>query len=561
MTKVMSDPSTKSKRAKGERAQKPTLTPAAEKYARGSVEMSKRDLKNKPKRLRMTMESLNEGIIASSEANAAAEVLLPADEGMIEADDSFKTFKLKQSTIREEVDINTASKMLDLKLTKFGPYRTSYSRNGRFMLMAGQKGHVAVMDCHRMTLGAEMQLQETVHDVCYLHNESLFAVAQHKYAYIYDSKGAEIHCMKKHERPHRLDFLPYHFLLVTTGHSGWVKWHDVSTGEYVAGYSSGHGPCRVLKHNPYNAVSFMGHANGVVSLWSPAAGKPLASMFCHKSPVTDLALDRSGQYLVTAGADKFLKVWDIRTYRCLHAYKPDKPVSCVDVSDKGLIAIGVGRCVQVLKDAFMRPTDVTYLRHEISSGGAPLSSGSSVAASVQSLKSSVSLNNVAFRPFEDVLAVGHSHGVSTLVVPGAGEANFDSMENNPYQNPRQRRESEIQSLLYKLKPDMISLDPFFVGTVDKDSRALQADQRELLSAANNGLQKGKKEKNRKRGRNKISAKLRRKQKNVVDAQTVKLKEEIRKREDEIAKSKGVFKKEERMLDKFSALKRFQKNPQ
>ena len=33
----------------------------------------------------------------------------------------------------------------------------------------------------------------------------------------------------------------------------------------------------------------------------------------------------------------------------------------------------------------------------------------------------------------------------------------------------------------------------------------------------------KKEKNKKRGRNKISAKLRRKQKNVVDAQTIKLK--------------------------------------
>ena len=34
----------------------------------------------------------------------------------------------------------------------------------------------------------------------------------------------------------------------------------------------------------------------------------------------------------------------------------------------------------------------------------------------------------------------------------------------------------------------------------------------------------KQEKNRKRGRNKISAKLRRKQKNVVDAQSIKLKE-------------------------------------
>jgi U3 small nucleolar RNA-associated protein 7 len=72
-----------------------------------------------------------------------------------------------------------------------------------------------------------------------------------------------------------------------------------------------------------------------------------------------------------------------------------------------------------------------------------------------------------------VLGIGHSHGFSTVVVPGAGEANFDSFESNPFIKSKQRNEAEIQSLLNKLSPDMIGLDFKFVGTVDQDIQALQ----------------------------------------------------------------------------------------
>lgn len=69
----------------------------------------------------------------------------------------------------------------------------------------------------------------------------------------------------------------------------------------------------------------------------------------------------------------------------------------------------------------------------------------------------------------------------------------------------------------------IYADQSFVGLVDKDQNTLVAEQREIFTSANAKVLE-KKEKNRMRGRNKISAKLRRKQKNVIDAQTVKLKE-------------------------------------
>jgi len=69
-----------------------------------------------------------------------------------------------------------------------------------------------------------------------------------------------------------------------------------------------------------------------------------------------------------------MKVWDLRKFALLHAYKPERPVVSLDISDTGLLAMGVGRTAQVLKDAFTKPTDVTYLTHEIRTPSAAMAS-------------------------------------------------------------------------------------------------------------------------------------------------------------------------------------------
>lgn len=144
-----------------------------------------------------------------------AEILLEHEAGFLEPEGELeRTYKVRQDEIRDNVAIETAKKGFELKLEDLGPYRADYTRNGRELLLAGRKGHVATMDWRKGKLGCELQLGETVRDARWLHNNQYFAVAQRKHVYIYDHAGVELHCLNKYIEPLFLDFLPYHFLLV-----------------------------------------------------------------------------------------------------------------------------------------------------------------------------------------------------------------------------------------------------------------------------------------------------------------------------------------------------------
>lgn len=104
-----------------------------------------------------------------------------------------------------------------MNLDQLGPYRCDYTPNGRHLILAGRRGHIATLDWQSGTkkLITEIQVRETVRDVKWLHNNQYFATAQKNYVFVYDANGTEIHRLKDHKEVQRLEFLRYHFLLAT----------------------------------------------------------------------------------------------------------------------------------------------------------------------------------------------------------------------------------------------------------------------------------------------------------------------------------------------------------
>ena len=170
----------------------------------------------KDKKLRSKLRSLEDKYKDAAVKAKDAEILLENESGLLEPEGELeRTYKVRQDQLRPNLSIETAKKGFELKLNDLGPYVADYTRNGRSLLLAGRKGHVATMDWRAGELKCELQLGETVKDVKWLHNDQYFAVAQKKYVYIYDHAGVELHCLQKHIEVNHMQFLPYHFLLAT----------------------------------------------------------------------------------------------------------------------------------------------------------------------------------------------------------------------------------------------------------------------------------------------------------------------------------------------------------
>lgn len=479
----------------------------SDKYQRGGVQ--KKGRRARDKRLEAGLRRIDQQYKDAVKAAAGTDMLLQEEVGVLEADGMEKTYQYKQDQIKAAVDVSTANKRFDLALPH-GPYTLNYSRNGRGLLLGGGKGHVASMDWRTGKLECELQLGETVHAVQYLHNDQFFAVAQQKYTYIYDRTGVEVHRLNQHTDCTRLAFLPYHFLLVTAGRSGMLKYHDVSTGEMVSEFKTKLGPTRALKQNPWNAVMHLGHGNGTVSLWLPSMPTPLAKIQACRGPVTDIAVDREGKYMVVLGSDKRVKVWDLRKMAEMDTYMSPTPASSLDISDTGMVVSTWGPHATIWKDMFRTRQTAPYMTH---------------------LMPGTRLERAQFVPFEDILGVGHLKGFASLIVPGSGEANFDALELNPYELAKQRQELEVRLLLNKLAPDTIALDPNVIGQVDKRASSIRLKAGQIQEVAAGEKKEGETEpgirpevapKN-----SKLRSHLRKRSQNVIDQRKVRLERNLR----------------------------------
>ncbi len=341
------------------RSGRPLRLPAGTKAGPAPVDTTKYDkgpgiseaslAKIRNEKLKRRLEENESHARYAATSAAEAEMLQPLSRGTLEADPNSvaQTWQFTQRDVAENVQEGAKKKAFELKMEEFAPYSVDYTRNGRHLLLGGRKGHLALFDWHKFKLSTEIHVRETVRAVKFLHNESMFAVAQKKYVYIYDNQGIELHVLKHHIEPSVLDFLPYHYLLVSSGKDGFLRYQDVSIGNIVAEWRTKHGEAVAMRQNPQNAVMHLGHADGVVSLWTPNQSTAVVQMLCHKAPVQALAIAPNGHQMVTSGLDGKVRVWDMRTYKELHSYFTVRPAETIDISQTGMLALGYGPHIQV----------------------------------------------------------------------------------------------------------------------------------------------------------------------------------------------------------------------
>jgi U3 small nucleolar RNA-associated protein 7 len=218
--------------------------------------------------------------------------------------------------------------------------------------------------------------------------------------------------------------------------------------------------------------------------------------------------------MVTAGQDCKMAVWDIRMFKEVNSYYTRAPAASLAISDTGLTAVGWGTHTTIWKDL--------YSKHE------------AVQEKVQSPYmvwggEGKRIERVRWCPLEDILGVGHDDGFSSLIIPGAGQANFDAFAANPFETVKQRQESEVKGLLNKLQPEMIALDPNFIGNLDLRSEQQRREEQDLDSAPIDTFTRLK---NKARGKNSALKKYMRKQKkkNIIDANMVRVEELLKEQE-------------------------------
>lgn len=231
--------------------------------------------------------------------------------------------------------------------------------------------------------------------------------------------------------------------------------------------------------------------------------------------------------MVSTGQDLKMSVWDIRMFREVNSYFTRQPASSVAISDQGLTAVGWGTQTSIWRGLFSKASlDQEKIQSPYMAWGGE----------------GKSIERVKWCPFEDVLGISHTAGFSSILVPGAGEPNFDALEVNPFENTKQRQEAEVRSLLNKLQPEMISLNPEYIGNLDLRSAEERKAEKDLDKKPLDPIADIK---NRGRGKNSSLRKYLRKKgsKNIIDEKRMRI-EELRKSQGERAQQKLAAKEEE-----------------
>lgn len=266
--------------------------------------------------------------------------------------------------------------------------------------------------------------------------------------------------LKSHIDPTHMEYLPYHYLLATVGHAGHLKYHDTSTGVQLTQFPTHLGSPSAMAQNPHSAIVHLGHANGTMTLWSPNMTTPHVKLLAHRGPVTGITVDPSessaGRYVATCGMEGMVKIWDGRMWgKTVREWSVRNTPTTLAYSQRGMLAVGGKSGVTTYRDLTSDSSSVESSRMPQPYLNLPLPALSATSA--------------RFCPYDDTLCIGHQRGISSLLVPGSGEPNFDSAEADVYESHSRRRERDVRGVLEKIRPELITMDTEFLGKIAENA--------------------------------------------------------------------------------------------
>ena len=446
-----------------------------------------------------------------------------------------KTLKYSQDYLKSVLPKYNSDNIFDLELPEYGPINIDYTKNGKYLLMGGEKGNISMMDWKEKNLILEFSVETKINAIKFLQNDSMFAVGQSDYLYIYDNQGIELHSLDFIPSPIFLEFLPFHFLLVSALKNNKIKYLDISIGQIVSEIKTNSGIISCLTQNPNNAVIISGHSNGLIQMWTPNYGNTLVvKIFAHSSGINSCCVDLEGNYLTTIGNDSKMKIWDLRnSYKSLYEYYNPSIANNVTISQKGLLAVSYSNVIEIWKDFALSKQKEPYMKHHFKDN----------KTKTKSLK---------FVNFEDFLGCGNNLGFSSIIVPGSGIANFDTFENNPYETKNQKKEKEIKNLLEKIPYNMINIDPYKLNNINiRSNKVIEKEKIEQ--------QKEKVEKILNKEKKKIKKRIKNKEKHDLIIKQLEKNQKIRKKmqamielqHDKKIKEKKQIKREVEILQNFA----------
>lgn len=288
--------------------------------------------------------------------------------------------------------------------------------------------------------------------------------------------------------------------------------------------------------NPNNSIIVSGHSNGTINMWSPNfAGEPIVKFLAHPTPVNHIAIDRSGNYLVSTSSDKKMKIWDLRNdYSQIYDYYVPSECQSMCISQQGLVAMGYKGSVEIWKDINKEKQQKPYLKHNF-------------------VDKQIYANSLKFIDFEDFLGIGTNKGYSQIIVPGSGEPNFDTYENNPFETKNQRKNTEVKKLLEKIPHTMISINSEkFINTVNYNSKNVKEHESKYDIMAK-VKEYASKEKNKMRKKNKERLGEMMKENARIEMNKLKYKNIIEKNFEKVKKEKESMKDQIEILEKIDEI--------